>query len=74
MKKPETVKGLPPNLATDKHETLEGAFYADYNHIDVPLVPVRMEIAAIQKDGFTSMPLGDFLRMIARVIKDAKKE
>ena len=46
----------------------------NFNGIDVPLVPVRMEIAALQKDGFISMPLGDFLQMIARVIKDAKKE
>jgi hypothetical protein len=46
--------------------------FEDFNSIEVPLVPVRMEIAALQKDGFTSMPLGDFLRMVARVIKDAK--
>jgi len=42
----------------------------DFNVISVPLTPLRMEIALLQKEGLEVMPLGELLRVIAKVIKN----
>jgi hypothetical protein len=42
---------------------------SDFDHIEVPLGALRMELAQLQKDGIDSMPLGYFLQMLHAVIK-----
>jgi hypothetical protein len=52
----------------------KGTKIEDFNGINVPLGPLRMEIALLQKEGLETMPLGELLRIVARIIKDAKAE
>jgi hypothetical protein len=43
--------------------------FADYNNRIVPITPLRMELSQLQKDGLDTIPLGELLRIIARVIR-----
>jgi hypothetical protein len=46
--------------------------FTDFSHIDVPIGPVRMELAAIQRGGKEYMQLSDFLFMVYTAVKDDK--
>jgi hypothetical protein len=58
-----TKKRLPP-------EKGEASSFNDYNNRIVPITPLRMELSQLQKDGLDTIPLGELLRIIARIIKD----
>jgi ribosomal 50S subunit-associated protein YjgA (DUF615 family) len=57
-------KGLSPSE--------EAPSFIDYNNRIVPITPLRMELSQLQKDGLDTIPLGELLRTIARVIKENK--
>jgi hypothetical protein len=42
--------------------------FKDFAPIQVPITAVRMELAALSKDGLDFMPLSEFLLMVHRVI------
>jgi hypothetical protein len=44
----------------------------DFAPINVPIVPLRMELAQLSADGFTTMPLDTFLLIVHRLVKEAK--
>ena len=67
LRKIGTVKELPPGLATSSGGDPP---FEDYNKIFVPITQMRMELSQFQKDGFDTIPLGELLRLIARVIKE----
>jgi ribosomal 50S subunit-associated protein YjgA (DUF615 family) len=58
-----TKKRLPP-------EKGEAPSFTDYNNRIVTITPLRMELSQLQKDGLDAIPLGELLRIIARVIKE----
>jgi hypothetical protein len=43
--------------------------FSDFDGITVPLGPVRMHLAALQKEGVDKMPLSDFLLMVHSCVK-----
>lgn len=46
--------------------------FSDFDDIQVPLAPIRIEIAALQKEGTETIPLSEFLWMVHRHVKEAK--
>ena len=48
--------------------------FTDYNKFIVPIAPLRVGLAQLQKDGFDAMPLGELLLIIARIMKDDKEK
>jgi hypothetical protein len=44
--------------------------FSDFNGIQVPVTPVRLALAALQKEGFDYIPLSDFLLLVHKCVKE----
>jgi hypothetical protein len=44
--------------------------FSDFDGISVPLASVRIELAALQKEGLEYIPLSDFLLLVHRCVKE----
>jgi len=62
---------VKPKKVAPTNEGGGDLLFEDYNHILVPLTPLRMELSRIQKEYETdTLPLGELLKTIAGVIKN----
>jgi len=62
------IQGMSDGLEEVMVESVAPKF-SDFSGINVPLAPVRMELAALQKEGLEYMPLSDFLLLVHKCVK-----